>query len=144
LNDKNLIIDADQRRAIHRQVIQHLSGIGDVYASYVIGDVDDAERFGAEYAEDLRLLEDLGWPPDDERRSFELTMPGDELVVVFNRLRGEAKEGLDEPDERRAAEETEEVRANYERTAEVCAELTEILRGEAIALIQKIDLGRSE
>lgn len=143
MNDKSLIIDADHRRAIHRQVIQHLSGIGDVYQAYAEGVITDAERFGAEYAEDLRLFEDLGWSPDDERRSFELTLSAEELVLILRRLESEAKEGLDEPEERRAAEEAAEVRTNYEHTAEVCAELMDRIREDAARLIEMIDLGPS-
>ena len=134
MNTENLIITVDQRRAIHRQVIQHLSGIGDVYQGYANGGIADAERFGGEYAEDLRLLEDLGWAPDDDRDSFELTMPGEKLLAVLARLHGEAEEGMGGPEEGRAAEEAEEVRVNYERTAEVCAELLASVRQEAPTL----------
>jgi hypothetical protein len=124
-----LTITADQRAPIHRQAIQHLSGIGDVYGAYARGEYAVAVRFADEYVEDLLLLllSDLGWAPDDSRESFELTMPADELTLVLRRLQGEAEDGLSEAEEWCAAEETEQVRSAYRRTREVCAELLSVL-----------------
>ncbi len=118
-----LTITADQRVPIYHQTILHLSGIGDVYGAYERAEYAVAVRFADEYIGDLLLLADLGWVPDDSRESFELTMPADELTLVLRRLQGEAEGGLSEPEERRAAEEAEEVRSAYQRTSEVCAEL---------------------
>jgi hypothetical protein len=135
LHTTTLTITADQRSAIYRQVTQHLSGIGDVNLAYEGGQYDGAERLADEYAQDLALLADLGWPPDDPRESFELKMPAAELERVLRRLHREAEDGLGEPEERRAAAEAAEVRTAYARTAEVCSDLIAELsaRGESDA-----------
>jgi hypothetical protein len=132
LHTTTLNITPDQRAAIYRQVIQHLSGIGDVNLAYEGGQYDGAERLGDEYAQDLTLLADLGWAPDDPRESFELKMPADDLERALRRLHGDAESGLGNPEVRRAAAEDAEVRTGYERTAEVCSDLIAELssRGE--------------
>jgi hypothetical protein len=123
LHTTTLTITAEQRSVIYRQVIQHLSGIGDVNLAYGGGHYAAAEKLGDEYAEDLDLLADLDWPLDDPREPFELKMPADELERVFRRLHREAEDGLGEPEKRRAAAEAAEVQSGYERTAEVCSDL---------------------
>jgi hypothetical protein len=35
------------------------------------GDFAAAERLGREYREDIRMLNDLGWDPKDERQPFD-------------------------------------------------------------------------
>jgi hypothetical protein len=46
---------------------------------------------GVEFAEDFRLLQDIGWRPRDYRRRFVLTMPVPELTAVLLRLKDEAE-----------------------------------------------------
>jgi hypothetical protein len=89
-----LTIDAGQRKALHAQIAQHLSGIGDVFVAYGHGNFADAERLGEEFADDLLMLDDLGWAPDDSRDSFELKMPAEELAQTLRRLRSDAEGGL--------------------------------------------------
>lgn len=127
-----LTIDADQRATLHRQVVQHLSGIGDVYVAYAQGEFADAERLGEGFAEDLQMLDGLGWAPVDPRDSFELRMPAEELTQTLTRLRSEVEGGLDQPEERRARTEAEEVADHYRRTKSVCTELLAAL-GQAPA-----------
>jgi hypothetical protein len=43
-----------------------------------------------EFAEDFRLLQDIGWAEKDERETFDLTMPAHDLVELLQRLQGEA------------------------------------------------------
>jgi hypothetical protein len=50
-----------QRDAIYEMVINHLSGIGDVWLAVHRRDFADAKRLGRKFGEDMRLLEDLGW-----------------------------------------------------------------------------------
>lgn len=51
-----LTITGPQRAALHRQVIQNLSGIGDVYLLYEARSFADVAALGRNFAEDLRLL----------------------------------------------------------------------------------------
>jgi hypothetical protein len=50
-----------QRDAIYEMVIMHLSAIGDVWLSVKRRDFADAKEMGGKVADDLRLLDDLGW-----------------------------------------------------------------------------------
>jgi hypothetical protein len=54
-------ISRAQRDAIYEMVINHLTAIGDVWLSVDRREYATAKRMGREFAEDLRLLEDLGW-----------------------------------------------------------------------------------
>jgi len=123
LNTTTLTITADQRGPIYRQVTQHLSGIGDVNDAFERGDFPYAKQLADEFAEDIALLADLGWEPEDGREAFDLRMPAGELMQVLQRLQGEAQAGLGEPGERRAEQEAAQVRSNYQATVSACEEL---------------------
>ena len=89
-------ISAKQRDALYTQVLDHLSGIGDLWLAIDAGDFRQADALGHAFVDDLRLLlDDLGWPdrtdlPADGR--VELTMPPGDLRRVLGRLRDEAAE----------------------------------------------------
>lgn len=123
-----ITISPEQRQPLHRLVTQHISGIGDVYLMIEQGDFATAERFGLEFGEDIRMLNDLGWNPDDARVSYELTQPRHELIEALKRLRLDAEDGLDPPeDERRKREEYDELIAYFTRARDLCAELIDAL-----------------
>ena len=85
-------IDTEKRNGIYELVRNHLAGLSDVFmAMERRGDFIAAERLGHEFSEDFRLLQDIGWRPQDYRRRFVLTMPVPELTAVLLRLRGEAE-----------------------------------------------------
>jgi hypothetical protein len=89
-------ISAKQREALYTQVLDHLSGVGDLWLAIDAGDYQQADTLGRAFADDLRLLlDDLGWPdrtdlPADGR--VELTMAPEDLRRVIGRLRDEAAE----------------------------------------------------
>jgi hypothetical protein len=64
-----------QRDAIYQMVITHLTGIGDGWLGVHRRDFADAKRLGRKFAEDLQLLEDLGWSETIDRETVTLTMP---------------------------------------------------------------------
>jgi hypothetical protein len=71
-------------------------------------DYATAERLGIEFGEDLRLLADIGWRPDEDRAKFELTIPSHDLAETLKRLHDEAKKLLTEsPHERQSRTEDE-------------------------------------
>ena len=81
-----LRISAAHRDALYEQILDRLSGIGDVWLKVSGGDFEGATKLGEEYADDLRLiLDDLGWG-EGLGRSIELSAPPDVLRRVFNRL----------------------------------------------------------
>jgi hypothetical protein len=87
-----ITIISDQRNGLYELVRNHLGSVGDLFDALERDkDFVEAERLGIEFAEDFRLLQDLGWGERDTRESVELTMPPHDLMEVLNRLHGEAE-----------------------------------------------------
>lgn len=108
--DPIIALDREQRAGIYEVVCNHLSGLNDVWlALEVRGDFATARRLAAEFVEDVRLLEDIGWDREDDRDSFQLTMRPRSLTRLLRRLWEEAEAMLGESSiERRARAEDEE------------------------------------
>ncbi len=87
-------ISRAQRDAIYEVVITHLTAIGDVWMCVDRREYADAQRVGREFAEDLRLLEDLGWAAHIDRGTVALTQPPDELTRTLARLHKDASGSL--------------------------------------------------
>jgi hypothetical protein len=100
-----LTITPEQRDALYEQILDRLSGIGDVWLAVCSENFDAAERLGREYSDDLRLvLDDLGFG-DGSGEMIELTTPPDVLQRVLSRLHDLAVEqDRAEADERAEAE----------------------------------------
>jgi hypothetical protein len=80
-------ISSEQRDALYDQILDRLSGIGDIELAIRSEDFDNAERLGREYCDDLRLLlDDLGLG-DGTGEPVELTAPPEVLRRVLPRLR---------------------------------------------------------
>ena len=61
-------IDRDQREGLYELVRNHLGSIEDFFVALErTKDFAKAERLGLEFAEDFRLLQDIGWGEKDER-----------------------------------------------------------------------------
>jgi hypothetical protein len=83
----SLTITAAQRDALYDQILDRLSGIGDIEVAIQAENYDDAERIGREYSDDLRLLlDDLGIG-DGDGKPVELSAPPEVLRRVLPRLR---------------------------------------------------------
>jgi len=128
------VITGKKREAVYELLIEHLGGLGDVRLAIDRGDIETARRLAREFAEDFRLLDDIGWGPD-ERVAVPLTIPPGELTAIVNRLRGEAQSALAESGDERDAREAEEAnRRRYELVLDAGAEvLLEIRRREESA-----------
>jgi hypothetical protein len=87
-------ITREQRDAIYELVIDHLSGIGDVWVCVESRDFAVAKRLGREFSEDLRLLEDLGWAEAIEHETVALTLAPAELSRALARLHSDASGSL--------------------------------------------------
>jgi hypothetical protein len=86
----SLAITAAQRDALYDQILDRLSGIGDIEVAIRVKDYDAAERIGREYSDDLRLLlEDLGIG-DGDGELVELSTPPQVLRRILPRLRESA------------------------------------------------------
>ena len=85
--DITITIDRDQRDGLYELVRNHLGSIEDFWVALErTEDFAKAERLGLEFAEDFRLLQDIGWSEYDHRESYQLTMPPDDLRQVLERL----------------------------------------------------------
>lgn len=82
------MITAGQRDALYDQILDRLSGIGDVWLATSTENYETADRLGREYSDELRLvLDDLGWGDGPDQQAIELTTPPNVLHRVFARLR---------------------------------------------------------
>ncbi len=114
-------ITSDQRDALYGQVRSHLAGLSDVFTAMELnGDFATAERLGAQFSEDMRLLGDLGWHEDNGRSQVELTMPSGDLAGLVRRLREEAKGGLSDATEENEASAGDKIAEEYESTIRAC------------------------
>lgn len=82
-----ITISAAQRDALYDQILDRLSGIGDIETAIQSERYDAAERIGREYSDDLRLLlDDLGIG-DGKGEPVELSAPPEVLRRILPRLR---------------------------------------------------------
>jgi hypothetical protein len=89
--DTTITIDRDQRDGLYGLVRNHLGGIEAFWIALErTKDFVKAEELSLEFAEDFRLLKDIGWAEHDERETFDLTMPAYDLMELLKRLHGEA------------------------------------------------------
>lgn len=121
-------IVASQRDALYEQVCNHLAALGDLWTALDSNkDYVTAERLAIEFGEDFRLMADLGWDPDDDRHSVELTMPPLDLMEVAKRLREDAKGGLADVEKERTSVAPPDVVEGYKRTRDTCEEILAVL-----------------
>lgn len=109
------------------------------YCSYIAvaikhRDYASARTVASRYQAEFRLLDDLGWHPNDDRQQFELTLSDDQLAQVALRLLNAiALTALEHPD--RATHQDPEIRAASSRdrhAAAVCTALLQALPAEAV------------
>jgi hypothetical protein len=79
-------VTAAQRLAVYDQLLDRLSGIGDIELAIQSGDREVAQRLVDEYADDLQLLRDLGLG-DESSEAIELATPPEVLRRALPRLR---------------------------------------------------------
>lgn len=116
-------ITGEQRDAVYELLIEHLGGLGDVRIAIDRREFGTARRLAREFAEDFRLLNDLGWGPD-EQLEVPLTIPSDELAAIFERLRVDARGALSESAaDREARAADEESRRLYSLVLDTGTEL---------------------
>jgi DNA-binding PadR family transcriptional regulator len=75
-------------------------------------------------ADDLRLMEDIGWVSESDQEAVELTMPPEKLAETLKRLRRDARLAPLSPRHEREPEESVDERWRcFRRAVEVCEEL---------------------
>jgi hypothetical protein len=135
--ESTITIRRDQREGLYELIRNHLGSIEDFWVAFQrTNDFAVAEQLGLEFAEDFRLLEDIGWAEPDERVAFELTMPPHDLMEVLRRLQGEAVEvlvpsGEESQSAREDAETNLRFQLGYEACEKVLADLDPAHPGES-------------
>ncbi len=87
----SLTISAEQRDALYDQILDRLSGIGDIEIAVKAGKFETAARLGREFSDDLRLLgDDVGFG-DSDGKPVALTTPPDVLERILPRMRDAAE-----------------------------------------------------
>jgi hypothetical protein len=100
-----LTLKPTARGILRRQVLDQLSGIGDIHLALADGQWATAQTLRRRYENCLRLLDDLGWREDDPADEFAITMDRLPLMRVLARLHEHASEEVE-----RLTEETAEAR----------------------------------
>lgn len=129
-------ITKEQRDGLYELVRHHLYSIDDLWAAFGPSrDYATAERLALEFSEDFRLLGDIGRAADDDRKSFELTMPPLDLTELLRRLHAEADKVLVESGtEHEASEDDARTDRRFQVGSTACAKVLADLnpqRGEA-------------
>jgi hypothetical protein len=125
----SITITAAQRDALYDQVLDRLSGIGDIEVAIQAQDYGAAERLGREYADDLRLLLDGLGLGDGSGEPVELETPAEVLRRALPRLR-ELAEGHTASLEPEWAE-VREVKERNRLVSEACEAVLANLEGTA-------------
>ena len=120
-----ITISGPQREGLYELVRNHLGSVGDLWDALERDkDFATAARLGLEFGEDFELLEEIGWGEDEDRESFELTMPVHDLMEVLKRLHDEAEQVLHgKGTERQAREDDRATEERYLRGLDACEEL---------------------
>lgn len=129
--DATLTIARSERDVLHQLLLGRLTGSSDPGLMIQREDFEAAERYGKEFAADVRLLNDLGWHPDDPREEFAITVSQAELAPTLWRLRVGAEEGLDQPEEDRHRDSDADLLAQFTRARDVCGLLIHLLGNRA-------------
>ncbi len=116
-----LTISAEQRDALYDQILDRLSGIGDVWLAVRVENFDVAERLAQAYSDDLRLVtDDLGWGKGSSG-TIELSTPPDVLRRALSRLRDAAVSH--EASQRGAGQEAREAEERNHLIVEACRQV---------------------
>ena len=82
-----ITINREQRDAMYQEVALDLNGLTDLWTEFNDGNYERAKELRQRFFFDLRLLDDLGWEPDQgDRGEFELTMDALDLAWIVSHL----------------------------------------------------------
>jgi len=131
-------IAAHQRDALYELLRDRISAVGDIWTALDRNeDYATAGRLATRFGEDFRLMRDLGWDPNDDRETVELTMPPLDLMRIAKRLRDDARGGIAGLEEERDSVGPPEFIEGFRVVRETCEE---ILMG----VLAELDSGEGE
>lgn len=115
-------IDADQRQVLRDLQTYRLFTIGDRRLAAAVLEGTPHERLASEFGDDLRLMGDLGWDPE-QRGRIVLTMRRRPLELTLRRMRLDAVEAKTNGARQRPTETEEERAARFQLAERVCEDL---------------------
>lgn len=121
-------ITAAQRDAFYDQILDRLSGIGDIELAISAENYHEAQRLGREYSDDLRLLDALGFG-EGSGDPVTLTTSPKVLLRTLPRLRDSADRLTASMEPQRA--EVDELRERNSLISEACEALLPALDSES-------------
>jgi hypothetical protein len=86
-----IIIDSAQRRVLYHLVAERLARADLVYLSLANGLAAEAESDAIELGQDLDLMHQIGWDPEDGRESYLLSLAPADLIETLERYAKEAE-----------------------------------------------------
>jgi hypothetical protein len=123
-----LTIGPRERDVLHALMCRRLFILGQDPPGLARAEGIGTDQSADEFAEDLRLMEDIGWEPEEARGAVELIMSEADLARTIRRLRRDARRAPSEPRREQEPGETDEERWERFRAAvDVCEELLELL-----------------
>jgi hypothetical protein len=123
-----LTIGAKERGTLRWLMARRLFILGQNPPELVRNQGVSLDQLAKEFAEDLRLMTDLGWEVEDDRKTVDLTMPGVDLASAIKRLRRDARRAPCEAKREHDPEDADEDRWERFRAAvDTCEELLDHL-----------------
>jgi hypothetical protein len=129
-------IGAKERDTLHWLMVRRLFILGQDPPALASSEGVGLDELAEEFGEDLRLMMDLGWEVDDDRKTVDLTVPAESLVKTIRRLRRDARRAPSEPPREHDPLGGDKGRwQRFREAVEVCDEVLVLLdsphRGEA-------------
>lgn len=123
-----LVIGRKERDTLHWLMCRRLLVLGQDPPGLARKEGVGTDELAAEFGEDLRLMEDLGWEPERDVETVELTMPADSLGKTLKRLRRDARRApCEERHELEAGDSAPERWERFRQAVDTCEELLDVL-----------------
>jgi hypothetical protein len=125
----SLRISPYEGEALRELMLRRLFILGSQPLELARAECVSVDQLGKEFAEDMRLMADLGWTQEGEPGPVELTMPRESLIKTVKRLRRDARRAPMEPrHELEPKEEAPEKRwERFRRGVDACEEVLVLL-----------------
>jgi len=118
-------IGSKERGTLHWLMVRRLFILGQDPPELARSEGVSLDELAEEFGEDLRLMGDLGWEVEDDRRTVDLTLPAPSLIKAIKRLRRDARRAPSEPP--RGNEPQEDGRDRWQRFREAVDTCDEVL-----------------
>lgn len=121
-------IGSKERGTLHWLMARRLFILGQDPPALASSEGVDLDELAEEFGDDLRLMMDLGWETEDDRKTVDLTVPAESLVKTIRRLRRDARRAPSEPPREHDPQGDDEGRwERFREAVEVCDEVLDLL-----------------